>query len=62
VFIDTLIEERLGAEKQGEADALEEKTQKQSAMLRTKLEEVIENIQVRFLYLFLVASQFFLNR
>jgi hypothetical protein len=46
VFIDTLIEERLGAEKQGEADALEEKTQKQSSMLRTKLEEVIENIQV----------------
>ncbi len=62
VFIDTLVEERLGAEKQGEADALEEKTQKQSAMLRTKLEEVIENIQVQFLHLFLVASQFFLNR
>lgn len=62
VFIDTLIEERLGAEKQGEADALEEKTQKQSAMLRAKLEEVIENIQVQFLYLFLVASQFSLNR
>lgn len=46
VFIDTLVKERLGAEKESEADLMENTTQQQAAVLRTKLEEVIESIQV----------------
>lgn len=46
VFIDTLVDERLGAERQNPANFQEEQIQQKTNNLRSKLEEVIEALQV----------------
>eukprot|EP01018_Ginkgo_biloba_P027712 Gb_33974 [translate_table: standard] len=46
VFIDTLVEQRLGEKRQNEADSRDDKAHNLTAMLRSKLEKLVDSIQM----------------